>query len=90
MDWVILCSYVGVALFASATCSLLEAVLLSVNVMRLKADGSAGAKHMLQVKQGSSEEACSAILSLNMVAHTIGASLSVTQASSRFELKGGA
>lgn len=37
MDWVILAAYVGVALFVSATCSLLEAVLTGVNVMKLRA-----------------------------------------------------
>jgi len=84
MDWVILCSYVGVALFASATCSLLEAVLLSVNVMKLKAAGSAGAERMLRVKGEHQEEAVSAILSLNTVAHTIGASLSGAQAAHMF------
>ncbi|MEO2164062.1 MAG: DUF21 domain-containing protein, partial [bacterium] len=83
MDWVILGSYVGAALFVSATCSLLEAVLLGVNVMKLKADGGAGSKRMLEVKE-KTEEASSAILSLNTVAHTIGASLAGAQAAHMF------
>ena len=83
MDWVILCSYVGGALFVSATCSLLEAVLLGVNVMKLKADGGAGSMRMLEVKD-KTEEASSAILSLNTVAHTIGASLAGAQAAHMF------
>ncbi len=83
MDWVILGSYVGGALFVSATCSLLEAVLLGVNVMKLKADGSAGSMRMLEVKENT-EEASSAILSLNTVAHTIGASLAGAQAAHMF------
>jgi CBS domain containing-hemolysin-like protein len=83
MDWVILGSYVGGALFVSATCSLLEAVLMGVNVMKLRAEGGGAAKRMLAVRERFGE-ASSAILALNTVAHTIGASLAGAQAAYMF------
>jgi CBS domain containing-hemolysin-like protein len=86
VDWIILAAYVGGALFVSAICSLLEAVLMSVNTMKLEAksaSGCAGSSRMLAVK-ARSEDAIAAILSLNTVAHTVGATLAGAQAAKMF------
>ncbi len=79
--------YAGGALSVSFTCSLLEATLLSVRVTELKQradDGDAGAATLLVYKQEKVEEGIGAILTLNTVAHTIGASLAGAQAARVF------
>jgi CBS domain containing-hemolysin-like protein len=67
--------YLFVALFTSFLCSLMEAVLLSVPVSFLSSKvqrGDAAARSMLGLKNDI-DKPLSAILSLNTVAHTVGA-----------------
>jgi CBS domain containing-hemolysin-like protein len=74
---------VATALSISFLCSLLEATLLSVPVMTLaeRAErGDGGAARMLRLKQERIDDAISAILILNTVAHTIGAAVAGAQA----------
>ena len=85
-DWVLLALWVGGALAISFTCSLLEAVVMSVNEYKLMADaekGDAGAQRMLKIKENTAD-AIAAILTLNTVAHTVGATLSGAQALKMF------
>ena len=75
--------YVGIALGTSFLCSLLEAGLLSIRDSQLAAkanDGHPGAKRLLHIKQERIDDAISAILTLNTIAHTIGATLAGAQA----------
>ena len=67
--------YLAIALIVSFVCSIMEAVLLSTPLSYLKSkaengDGSAGA--MIRLKEDI-DKPLSAILSLNTVAHTVGA-----------------
>lgn len=74
--------YVGGALAISFLCSILEAALLSVRVTELlerKAAGEAGATALLALKEERVDDAISAILTLNTIAHTIGATLAGAQ-----------
>lgn len=67
--------YLSLALVISFLCSIMEAVLLSTPVSFLKVkeeEGSRGAKNMLALK-ANIDKPLSAILSLNTVAHTVGA-----------------
>ena len=67
--------YLAIALIVSFLCSIMEAVLLSTPVSYLKAMESAGrtsAKRFILLKQDI-DRPLSAILSLNTVAHTVGA-----------------
>lgn len=67
--------YLFIALFTSFLCSLMEAVLLSVPVSFLRSKverGDAAARSMLGLKNDI-DKPLSAILSLNTVAHTVGA-----------------
>lgn len=89
-DWVLLFAYVGGALFISFTCSLLEAVVMSVDKFKLKAqasDGDAGAARMLEIKDRT-EDAIAAILTLNTIAHTVGATLAGAKAMKIFGSEG--
>lgn len=75
--------YVGGALGISFLCSLLESGLLSVRDSQLAAkasQGHANAKVLLHIKQERIDDAISAILTLNTIAHTIGATLAGAQA----------
>ncbi len=79
--------YVGGALSISFFCSLLEATLLSVRVtelMRRSEEGDRGVTLLLGYKQENIEDGIGAILTLNTVAHTIGASLAGAQAARAF------
>jgi CBS domain containing-hemolysin-like protein len=79
--------YAGGALAISFFCSLLEATLLSVRVtelMRRAPDGSRGVALLLSYKQERIEDGIGAILTLNTIAHTIGASLAGAQAARAF------
>jgi CBS domain containing-hemolysin-like protein len=79
--------YAGGALAISFCCSLLEATLLSVRVtelMRRAEDGGRGVNLLLMYKQERIEDGIGAILTLNTVAHTIGASLAGAQAARAF------
>lgn len=67
--------YLFIALFTSFLCSVMEAVLLSVPVSFLKSKAETGhssASAMLKLKEDI-DKPLSAILSLNTVAHTVGA-----------------
>lgn len=68
---------VTLAIFISALCSICESVLYSITssqVEMLKQKGSAAAEH-LQNLRADIEEPITAILTLNTIAHTIGASV---------------
>ena len=81
--WILLLLFVGGALCISFLCSLLEAGLLSVRVAELagrQRTGDRGAARLLELKQNRIEEAISAILTLNTIAHTIGAAMAGAQA----------
>jgi CBS domain containing-hemolysin-like protein len=67
--------YLFVALFTSFLCSIMEAVLLSVPISYLKSrseNGDLSAVGMIKLKEDI-DKPLSAILSLNTVAHTVGA-----------------
>jgi len=67
--------YLFIALFVSFVCSIMEAVLLSTPLSFLKvkvSDGVKGAETMIKLKENV-DRPLSAILSLNTVAHTVGA-----------------
>ncbi|HMP28920.1 MAG TPA: CNNM domain-containing protein [Saprospiraceae bacterium] len=67
--------YLFIALFTSFLCSIMEAVLLSVPISYLKSRheaGDEGANSMIIMKEDI-DKPLSAILSLNTVAHTVGA-----------------
>ena len=67
--------YLFIALFTSALCSIMEAVLLStpISFLRAKANkGDSNAKIFIDLKKDI-DRPLSAILSLNTVAHTVGA-----------------
>jgi len=79
--------YAGGALAISFCCSLLEATLLSVRVtelMRRADEGGRGVNLLLTYKQERVEDGIGAILTLNTIAHTIGASLAGAQAARAF------
>jgi len=79
--------YAGGALAISFLCSLLEATLLSVRVtelMRRSEDGEQGVTLLLSYKEERIEDGIGAILTLNTIAHTIGASLAGAQAARTF------
>jgi CBS domain containing-hemolysin-like protein len=80
---ILLIVYVTTALVASFLCSILEAAMLSVRDLELiqRADGGdAGAKRLLAIKRDRIDDAISAILTVNTVAHTVGATLAGAQA----------
>jgi len=71
----LLITYLFVALFTSFLCSIMEAVLLSTPISYLKSkieNGDKGAVLMLKHKENI-DKPLSAILSLNTIAHTVGA-----------------
>ena len=76
-----------VALGVSFLCSILEAALLTIRDTELAegvANGQRGAKLLLELKTERLDEAISAILILNTVAHTIGAAMAGAQAARVF------
>ena len=82
--------YVGGALSISFLCSILEATLLSARTIELierKERGDAGAALLLELKRERLDDAIGAILTLNTIAHTIGATLAGAQASLAFGSK---
>ena len=82
-----LLGFVGFALGISFLCSLLEATLLSVRLAALRVlaeAGSSGAAKLQQIKTHRIDDAISAILTLNTVANTLGATLAGAQAASYF------
>jgi CBS domain containing-hemolysin-like protein len=79
--------FVGFALGVSFLCSLLEAALLSVRrgmLAEKKAAGSRGAALLLELKEQRIDDAISAILILNTVANTLGATMAGAQAARVF------
>ncbi len=84
---VLLFTYVGVALSVSFLCSLLEAVLLSIRLGELedrRATGGRGIQRLLVFKRERLDDGISAVLTLNTVAHTIGAALAGAEAATVF------
>lgn len=84
---ILLVVYVGFALGISFVCSLLEATLLSARISSLSvlADaGNRGAAKLRELKQNRIDDAISAILTLNTVANTLGATLAGAQAADYF------
>lgn len=79
--------YVGCAVGFSFLCSILEASFLSARLatlMERKDAGNRGAALLLYLKQQRVDDALSAILILNTVANTAGATLAGTQAETLF------
>ena len=79
--------YVGLAVGVSFVCSLLEAALLSsrnATLAHQRDEGSRGAGMLLKLKQTRVDDAISAILTLNTVANTLGATLAGAQAARVF------
>lgn len=79
--------YVSIALGVSFLCSLLEATLLAsrnVTLAEQQAAGNRGAALLLTLKQNRVDDAISAILILNTVANTLGATLAGAQAARVF------
>jgi len=79
--------FVGFALGISFCCSLLEAALLSARMASLserRSHGSRGAGLLLDIKQHRIDDAISAILTLNTVANTLGATLAGAEAADVF------
>ena len=79
--------YVGFALGISFSCSLLEAGLLSARVAALSelaAQGKSGAAKLLEIKKNRIDDAISAILMLNTVANTLGATMAGAEAADYF------
>lgn len=71
----LLLTYLFLALITSFLCSIMESVLLSTPISYLKSklqNGDTSAKSMLELKQDI-DKPLSAILSLNTIAHTVGA-----------------
>ncbi len=84
---ILLLAYVAFALGISFVCSLLEATLLSARIASLTsmaAAGNRGAAKLCALKQGRIDDAISAILTLNTVANTLGATLAGAQAANYF------
>ena len=84
---ILLLVYVGFALGISFICSLLEATLLSARIASLTAmadSGNRGAAKLSKLKQHRIDDAISAILTLNTVANTLGATLAGAQAAYYF------
>ena len=74
-DWVMLGVYLGLAVGVSFLCSMLEAGLLSVSagyVGSLEAEGSKTGERLAKFKK-SIDRPLAAILTLNTIAHTVGA-----------------
>ena len=83
----LLVTYIGLAVGVSFVCSLLEAALLSsrnVTLAEQKNGGNKGAALLLEIRIERVDDAISAILTLNTVANTLGATLAGAQAARVF------
>ena len=83
----LLVTYIALAVGVSFVCSLLEAVLLSSRNSTLdekSKKGNSGAGLLLQIRTERVDDAISAILTLNTVANTLGATLAGAQAAKVF------
>jgi CBS domain containing-hemolysin-like protein len=78
--------YVAIALGVSFLCSVLEAVLLSVSVSHVEVLSEMGARagRLMQKHKSNIERPISAILTLNTIAHTVGAAGAGAEASAIF------
>lgn len=79
--------FVGFALSISFMCSLLEAGLLAVRdstLSGLRDAGQVGAGYLLEIRRNRLDDAISAILILNTIAHTLGATMAGAQAAHVF------
>lgn len=86
-DLNLLITYIGIAVGVSFACSLLEAALLSsrnVKLIEQQDRGNKGAGHLLAIRTERVDDAISAILTLNTVANTLGATLAGAQAARVF------
>ncbi len=75
MDYVLLLTYLFVAIGFSFLCSIAEAVLLSITpsyIAQLRKDTTKSAQRIIALK-GNIDRPLAAILSLNTIAHTVGA-----------------
>ena len=83
----LLIAVVSLTLLISFLCSLLEAVLLSVSVASLeeRRNQGRGIRWLLEMKQTRIDEAIGAILVLNTISHTLGASISGYLVAREFE-----
>ncbi len=83
----LLITVVALTLLISFLCSLLEAVLLSVSVASLeeRRNQGRGIRWLLEMKQTRIDEAIGAILVLNTISHTLGASISGYLVAREFE-----
>src|SRR6056297_2019247 len=82
-DIVLLIAYVWMALFFSFLCSVAEAVLLSITpsyVEEQKEKNPGFADLLKQLKQDKVDQSLAAILTLNTIAHTVGAILAGAKA----------
>lgn len=80
---ILLAVYVSLALGTSFLCSVLEAALLSTRELELRglaAEGDTAAQRLLDIKQNRVDDAISAILTLNTIAHTVGSTMAGAQA----------
>jgi CBS domain containing-hemolysin-like protein len=86
IDVILLVVYVAIALGVSFACSVFEAVLLSITpgyVAALEKEGSKVSKRIADLK-ANVDKPLSAILSLNTIAHTVGAAGAGAQAAKVF------
>ena len=75
-DWLLLFAYVFLALFFSFLCSVAESVLLSITptyIEGLKQERPRRAALLKRLKQDDIDQSLAAILTLNTIAHTVGA-----------------
>ena len=82
-DALLLIAYVAMALFFSFLCSIAEAVLLSITpsyIEQQKEKKPAFAALLKQLKQDNVDQSLAAILTLNTIAHTVGAILAGAKA----------
>ncbi|MEM7247367.1 MAG: CNNM domain-containing protein [Acidobacteriota bacterium] len=87
-SWTLLLIYVAGALATSFLCSVLEAVLLSARLPMLlerSREGDDGATRLLEIQREQIDDAISAILTLNTIAHTVGSVLAGAQAAKLFD-----
>jgi CBS domain containing-hemolysin-like protein len=76
LDVVLLASYILLALLVSFLCSIAEAVLLSITpsyIASLRQEHPKTAKLIARLKQENVDQSLAAILTLNTIAHTVGA-----------------
>jgi CBS domain containing-hemolysin-like protein len=75
-DYTMLIAYASVALGVSFLCSMLEAVLLSMSISHVSVINKSGDKNGIRwarLKEDDSVKPLTAILTLNTIAHTMGA-----------------